>query len=246
MPRSLVLAVLVAAGCLSSPEDGPTGTHVDGINYAAGTQTLYEVQVRAANACDPTVGADWQRAQCANKLAPHVEYRAEGTSCGLIDELQRIKLGTFEDMLADTADYRSGITLRYIKDRVGATTVWLMPVFPNNDQWNLPDACDNLGSPYAVRDYFHAQGSLSQSCIEAGRDEHSAAPCWGNASLEALIADAHRRGLEVMLDVAFNHFGHNYSMYDVAHYRSVRDRIASGEDLDRLWDYGATFEPDLV
>ncbi len=241
-----VLAVLLVGGCLSSQEDGPTGTRADDINYAAGTQTLYEVQVRAANACDPTVGADWQRTQCANKLAPRVEYRAEGMSCGILDQLQRIKLGTFEDMLADTADYRAGITLRYIKDRVGATTVWLMPVFPSNDQWNIPDACDNLGSPYAVRDYFHAQGSLSQSCIEAGRDEHSAAPCWGNASLEALIADAHRRGLKVMLDVAFNHFGHNYEMYDVARYRSVRDRIAAGDDLDRLWDYGATFDAALV
>ena len=38
---------------------------------------------------------------------------------------------------------------------VGANALWLMPVFPVNDEWNLPDACDNLGSPYAVRDYLH-------------------------------------------------------------------------------------------
>jgi glycosidase len=254
-------AAISASACLV-PEDGecpgpdcatcpgpecPVGTDgkADGLNFAAGTQVMYEVQVRSANACDPGVGADWQRSQCAQKIAPQVTYRAEGMSCGSIDSLHRIKLGTFEDMTADHADYRAGITLRYIKDRVGATAVWLMPVFPNNDQWNIPDGCDNLGSPYAVRDYFHAQGSLSRSCIQAGRDERSAEPCWGNDSMEAVIADAHRRGLKVMLDVALNHFGHNYNMYDYADHQPIRTRLAAGEDLDRLWDYGATYEQNL-
>lgn len=254
----LLFATLLLAACTTTDDDldprcpgpecpvDPDGKADGHTNYAAGTQVLYEVQVRAANACDPEVGADWQRAQCRDKPAPRVAYRGEGTSCGAIDQLHRIKLGTFEDMLADHADYRAGITTRYIKERVGATMVWLMPVFPNNDRWALPDACDNLGSPYAVRDYFHARGSLSRACIAAGRDEHSAEPCFGNASLEALIDDAHRRGLKVMLDVAFNHFGHNYNMYDIAGATPIHDRIARGEDLDRLWDFGATFEQALV
>jgi glycosidase len=261
--RSLLLSTVAALSACAMLDDGvcpgpdcptcpgpdcPTGDggKADGLNFAAGTQVLYEVQVRAANACDPDVGADWQRAQCRDKLAPAVEYRAEGMSCGIIDSLHRIKLGTFEDMLADHADYRAGITLRYIKDRVGATAVWLMPMFPNNDTWSLPDACDNLGSPYAVRDYLHAQGSLAESCILDGRDERSAMPCWGNESLEDVIDQAHARGLKVMVDLAFNHFGHNYEMYDYAHHQPIRTRIAQGEDLDRLWDYGATYEQHLV
>lgn len=218
----------------------------DGLNFSAGTQVLYEVQVRSANACDPNVGADWQRAQCTAKPGARVVYRGEGTSCPILGEQQRIKLGTFEDMLQDHADYRAGITLRYIKDRVGATTVWLMPVFPNNDTWSLPDACDSLGSPYAVRDYMHAQGSLSRACIAQDRDEHSPTPCWGNASMDKLIADAHARGMKVMLDVAFNHFGHNYNMYDYAEYRPIQKRIAAGENLDKLWDFAATYEQKLV
>ena len=223
----------------------PEGKADGHTNFAAGTQVLYEVQVRAANACDPEVGADWQRTQCRAKVAPRVTYRAEGMSCGMIDALHRIKLGTFEDLLADHTDYRAGITNRYIKERVGATTVWLMPVFPNNDQWAIPDACDNLGSPYAVRDYLHAQGSLSRACIAQGKDEHSAEPCFGNGSLEAYIEDAHRRGLKVMLDVAFNHFGHNYNMYDYAEHVPIRTRIANGEDLSKLWNFGATYEKSL-
>ncbi len=261
MLRILLVTLLSATACLSTEDevcpgpdcpscpgpDCPTQTDDEAsrLNIAAGTQVLYEVQVRVANACDPHVGANWQRAQCLGKVSPRVEYRAQGMSCWFMDELNAIKLGTFEDMLADHADYRAGITLRYIKERVGATTVWLMPVFPNNDQWSLPDACDNLGSPYAVRDYFHAQGSLAQSCIAADRDEHSAEPCWGNASLENLIADAHNRGLEVMLDLALNHFGHNYNMYDYARYEPIRNRIANAENLDELWDYDSTYEQSL-
>ena len=255
-----LLAALLVAGC--SPDDtariddaeaaGPAGGKADlghafgGASELASRLVLYEVQVRSANACRTDTGADWQRAACAAKVAPTIPYRAEGMSCPTLDDLQAIRLGTLDDLREDTDDYRAGITLRYAAERVGARAVWLMPVFPNNDTWNIPDPCDNLGSPYAVRDYMHARGTLARSCIEAGRDEWSADPCWGNDALDAVIAEAHARGLRVMLDVAFNHFGHNYLMYDLAGARSVRERIGADEDLDALWDYDATEEPALV
>ncbi|HZO14472.1 MAG TPA: alpha-amylase family glycosyl hydrolase [Polyangiaceae bacterium] len=248
------LARLGALVCLLSAHCGGIGDETDDINtvganpvnLAAGSMVLYEVQVRSANACRPDVGSSEQRAACQAKISPTVEYRAQGMSCGILGDLEKIRLGTLDDMLEDTADYRKGITLRYIRERVGATTVWLMPLFPNNDQWNLPDGCDNLGSPYAVRDYMHASGMLSRACIQAGRDEHSDEPCWGNAELDRLIQQAHQRGAGVFLDVALNHFGHNYMLYDYADYKSVRDRAYAGQDLDKLWDFGATYEEFLV
>ena len=216
-------------------------------NYAAGAKVLYEVQVRAANACDPEVGSDRQKAACRAKVAPAIAYRAEGMSCGQIDELHRIRLGTLDDMLEDTADYREGITLRYVQERVGANVLWLMPLFPNNDTWAIPDACDDIGSPYAVRDYVHARGSLSRSCIAEGRDEHSAEPCWGNAELKRLIDDAHSRGIDVWLDVAFNHFGHNYTLYDYEGFWPIRERLGeAGQDPGGLWDFDATYEENLL
>jgi hypothetical protein len=216
------------------------------LNLAAGSMILYELQVRSANACDPTVGSSTQRAACAAKVAPTPVYRAQGMSCPILSDLSRIKLGTLDDLVENTADYRTGITLRYVAERTGANTVWLMPLFPNNDTWNLPDACDNLGSPYAVRDYLHASGALSRACIARGQDEYSTTPCWGNADFDRVVADAHGRGLKVMLDLALNHFGHNYLMYDYAGARSVRDRVAAGENLDALWNFAATDEPALV
>lgn len=216
------------------------------VNLSAGTAVLYEVQVRAANACRTDTGAEWQREACRNRVAPEVTYRAEGMSCGDIDQLEAIRLGTLDDMMEQTQDYREGITVSYIRHRVGANTLWLMPLFPNNDTWNIPDACDNLGSPYAVRDYLHARGTLSRRCILDGRDEHSDEPCWGNDELEELINTAHAHGMRVILDVAFNHFGHNYLMYDYLDFHPTRERIADREDLNGMWDFQATDDERLL
>jgi hypothetical protein len=252
----LVLGGLAVA--CSSPASGPgaerTGkieSAVDTASYntlnpSAGRSILYEAQIRSANACDPAVGSATQRAQCVAKPAPVQVYRQQAATCPTLSSLQQFRLGTIDDMLAPTTDFESGITLRYVKETVGATTLWLMPPFPDNDTWSVPDPCDNLGSPYAVRDYFHVSGALSRACIAAGADERSATPCWGNADLDALIAQAHALGLTVMLDVALNHFGHNFQMYDVEGVLPIRDRVAAAEDLDDLWSFGATYEAALV
>lgn len=246
----IALASVLAFGCGSGdPEDiATTSSSLDynDLNRSAGDMVLYEIQARTANACHPDVGADWQRAACRAKVAPTVTYRAQGASCGDLRWLESIKLGTLDDLVEDTADYRAGITVRYVRDRVGANALWLMPVFPNNDTWSIPAGCDNLGSPYAVRDYMHARGTLDRYCIGAGRDEYSPEPCWGNGALDRVIAEAHRRGMRVLLDVALNHFGHNYLTYDYRYFDTVRERVARGEDLDRLWDFGATYDGALL
>ena len=247
LPSSCLVSLLLTACLTSQPAEDTSSPERNELNLAAGSMVLYEVQARSANASDPSVGADWQRSACAARVAPRVTYHAEGMGCAGIDGLQRIRLGTLDDLLEDTADFQQGITLRYVREQVGANTLWLMPLFPNNDAWSLPDPCDNLGSPYAVRDYFHVRAALSRSCILAGQEggEPDTA-CWGNDVLDRTVAQAHGRGMKVILDVALNHFGHNYLMYDVAGVRSIRDRLAAGEDLGRLWDFAATDEESLV
>ena len=251
MHRYALLAVVLVACADTSPQWGtgsePLPTYdYNELNPAAGEMVLYEVQARTANACHPGLGAWWQQADCQAKIAPAITYRAEGGGCGELGWLEQIKLGTLDDLTVDTADFRAGITLRYIDEVVGANAVWLMPLFPNNDRWDLPDACDNLGSPYAVRDYMHARGTLDAWCIEDGRDEYSDEPCWGNGALDHVVADAHERGMRVLLDVALNHFGHNYMMYDYVDFDPVRERIARGDDLGALWDFASTRDDALV
>ncbi|MBI5548146.1 MAG: hypothetical protein HY901_30060 [Deltaproteobacteria bacterium] len=252
-----LVASLFLAGCgetvvddgappVAETEEGVGTSGFNELNLAAGTTVLYEVQVRSANACRPDVGAPWQREACARKISPTIPYRAEGMQCSSLAELKKIRQGTLDDMLEESADYQQGITLRYVKEKVGANMVWLMPLFPNNDTWSIPDPCDDLGSPYAVRDYLHAAGTLSRACIVQGRDEYSPEPCWGNEELDALLQQAHRRGLKVMLDLAFNHFGHNYLMYDYGEFTAVRERTGRGEDLNKLWDFAGTYEANLL
>ncbi len=233
----------VGEACDWSAQKADWGVVQNDLNFAAGTMVLYEVQVRSANACHPDLGSLQQREACEQKISPKIEYRAEGMSCWEIDELHEIKLGTIEDMLELTTDFREGITLRYIKEKVGANTVWLMPVFPHNDTWSLPDACDNLGSPYAVRDYMHIRGSLSRRCALEGRDDSSEDPCWGDEAMDELLAQARRRELRVMMDLAFNHFGHNYKLYDVVGFDPTREQLARGEwPVGTDPDFEATFD----
>lgn len=215
-------------------------------NPIAGNSVIYEVQIRSANSCNPEIGSEAQKKACKSKIAPKNVYRAEGVSCSELNELHKIKLGTVDDMLEDTADYRAGITLRYIQEKVGANMVWVMPLFPNNDRWSIPAACDNIGSPYGVRDYLHVAGTHSRACINKGKDEYSNSPCWGNDTFDAFIAEAHKRGITVMLDLAFNHFGHNYIMYDYEEYMTFNDRIEKNQDFESLWDFDANFEQNLV
>jgi len=216
------------------------------LNTQAGSEVLYELQIRSANACNPSWGTSAQQQACAKKVAPTITYEAQGMTCNMINQLLQIKLGTAQDLMATTTDPQQGITLSYIKKKVGATAVWVMPPFPNNDEWNIPDACDNLGSPYAVRDFFHLRGSLSNRCILASPGGKVNDTCWANTELDEIIQQANQLGLKVFLDLSFNHFGHNYMYYDYIDSVSIRDRIAAGENLDNLWNFDATFDPSLV
>lgn len=250
MKNFIVFSVaLLATACVfrkfGEATDVKTGNGGRNLNYAVGGLVLYEVQLRSANACDPAVGTSEQRAACRDKISPTIPYRAENMTCDDLARLKAIRLGTIGDMLDNSNDYKKGITTRYIKESVGANAIWIMPPFPNNDQWNIPDRCDDLGSPYAVRDYMHMAGTLSRACIQAGKDEYSSEPCWGNDDFDRLISDAHAKGMRVMLDVAFNHFGHNYLMYDYQDYTSTADRIAAGQNLASLWNFDATYEQNL-
>jgi len=196
---------------------------------------LYELQLRSANACDPLLGTPEQRQACAFKPSPEVRYLATDSSCGALADLERIRLGTIDDLLEPTADPTRGITLRYIADEVGANAIWLMPPFPDNNTEQLPDPCDNLGSPYAVTDYFHLDPGLSRACISAPTG------CDPNAIVQPLIEQAEARNLRLFLDVAFNHFGRNYRFYDLD-----APPPDPGLTEQERWDFDATFDAALL
>jgi cyclomaltodextrinase len=79
----------------------------------------------------------------------------------------------------------NGITsqLDRLKD-LGVTILWLMPIHPIGQEKKK----GTIGSPYAVRDYYGIN------------------PDYGTkADLQRLIAEAHRRGMKVVIDIVANH-----------------------------------------
>jgi cyclomaltodextrinase len=79
----------------------------------------------------------------------------------------------------------NGVTaqLDRLKD-LGVTILWLMPIHPIGQEKKK----GTIGSPYAVRDYYGIN------------------PDYGTkADLQRLISEAHRRGLNVVIDIVANH-----------------------------------------
>jgi glycosidase len=79
----------------------------------------------------------------------------------------------------------NGITskLDELKD-LGVTVLWLMPIHPPGEKLRK----GTLGSPYAVKDYYAIN------------------PDYGTAEdLKRLVAESHRRGLKVIIDIVANH-----------------------------------------
>jgi cyclomaltodextrinase len=83
-----------------------------------------------------------------------------------------------------TGDF-NGITARLdeLKD-LGVNVLWLMPVHPQGEKMKK----GTLGSPYAVKDFYALN------------------PDYGTAAdFKRLVAEAHRRGLKVIIDIVANH-----------------------------------------
>src|SRR5215475_9359397 len=67
---------------------------------------------------------------------------------------------------------------------MGVNIVWVMPIHPLGEKMRK----GTLGSPYAVKDYFGIN------------------PDYGTeADLKNLIAEAHKRGMKVIIDIVANH-----------------------------------------
>ncbi|MGB0126625.1 MAG: alpha-amylase family glycosyl hydrolase [Rhodocyclaceae bacterium] len=109
---------------------------------------------------------------------------------------------TFEDFTDHDQDGFDPFNLRFVRERLGFNTLWLMPIFPNTtERWD-PNARQFVpnyspGSPYAARNYFAANEWLSRANT----------PGAAMSEFQHLVNQADALGLNVFLDVAFNHAG---------------------------------------
>ncbi|MFH1808383.1 MAG: alpha-amylase family glycosyl hydrolase [Pseudomonadota bacterium] len=120
------------------------------------------------------------------------------------------RLGTFADMMEPGTPETTGkYTLEWLAEQ-GKTDIWLQPPFEVSTINRHPD--DDSGSPYAVKDFFSVRTEYSRAGRDLqGEDARNAA----SAEFKAFVARAHSLGIQVHLDVALNHVGHNYDFRDL-------------------------------
>ncbi len=109
---------------------------------------------------------------------------------------------TFEDFLEPDTDGFDPFSLETIRSTLDFNAVWLMPVFPVTHEQldpNTGNFVPNIspGSPYAARNYF----AIDERYADANT------PAAALTEFKDLVARADSLGLDVFLDVAFNHSG---------------------------------------
>lgn len=131
---------------------------------------------------------------------------------------------TFEDFGQDDNDGFNPFDLRFIRETLGFNTLWLMPIFPvTQERWD-PVSRElrpnhSPGSPYAARDYWSVAPHLSADNTPNGAMQ----------AFQRLVDEAEARGLNVFLDIAFNHAGRDV----VAGQGAVDLNLVSAADSQR-------------
>jgi hypothetical protein len=110
--------------------------------------------------------------------------------------------GTFEDFTDHDSDGFDPFSVKYVRERLGFNTLWLMPIFPITAERYDPNSRTMVpnhspGSPYAARNYFAVNPALSDANT----------PAAAMSEFKYMVKKADEIGLNVFLDVAFNHSG---------------------------------------
>lgn len=124
--------------------------------------------------------------------------------------------GTLADLTGRGSPTTNGkYTLEFLK-KEGINSVWVQPPFKRS-VWEHRHPLDDAGSPYAAKDYFAVDSTLSAKAQEilrrGGTQEEADA-----AALQEwkdFVAKAHKLGIKVVVDVALNHVGHNFEFSDL-------------------------------
>ncbi|HET6518475.1 MAG TPA: alpha-amylase family glycosyl hydrolase [Geminicoccaceae bacterium] len=109
---------------------------------------------------------------------------------------------TFEDFTHPDDDAFDPFHLDHLRNELGFNTLWLMPVFPVTGERYDPERARFVpnfspGSPYATRNYWAIDGRLAAAGTEPA----------ALAGFRELMDQAEAIGLDVFLDIAFNHAG---------------------------------------
>jgi hypothetical protein len=125
-------------------------------------------------------------------------------------------ISTFRDLMDPTFGKYNIAAIK----AAGKNTIRLQPPFAA-DRWDRAHPYDTLGSPYAATDYFTIDSRYSKDAQEAiasgavDPSDKEALRNLANAEFWAFVKEAHKQGVQVVLDIALNHMGHNTTVRDL-------------------------------
>jgi hypothetical protein len=109
---------------------------------------------------------------------------------------------TLEDFTDRDQDGHDPFNIGFMRNTLGFNSVWLMPIFPitelrydRNSGQDVPNV--SPGSPYSTRNYFAVNGLFDET----------GAPAQAMQEFQYFVDRAEDIGLDVFIDVAFNHSG---------------------------------------
>ncbi|MBK7864094.1 MAG: hypothetical protein IPJ65_36945 [Archangiaceae bacterium] len=142
-------------------------------------------------------------------------------------------ISTFRDLMDPTW---GKYNIQAVK-AAGKNTIRLQPPF-KADRWDRAHPYDTLGSPYAATDFFTIDPRYSRDAQALPEDDVEGRRKAANAEFFEFVAEARRQGVEVVLDIALNHTGHNTTIRDLFDDPALGERVLKS-NFDQL-----TISPD--
>jgi glycosidase len=135
--------------------------------------------------------------------------------------LEADQRSTFTDLIqGPPAGAAPQFSLKYLKS-LGINTVWLLPIHPTSIDGRQDDPNTrqpyNVGSPYSVKNFFAVMPLMSKAFKPGSTPASNDTPAGRKLALAdfvSFVGEANKAGIDVMLDVPFNHTGHDVELAD--------------------------------
>jgi hypothetical protein len=130
------------------------------------------------------------------------------------------RASTIEDILENKYGNYNLETLAH----QGVNTIYIECPF-RSDPWDNRHPVDTLGSPFAVTDYYAIDPRWSREAREIPGWDRDRQMEVANRAFKRLVDEAHNKGMKVIVGVAPNHVGHNYTFRDMFENREGGVRV---------------------
>ncbi len=162
---------------------------------------------------------------------PDLRFRAKATEHEALNE-RIVHVGIANSLPEDWrfstfSDLTDGEFGKYTLEGLaseGVNAIRLQPPF-RADPWNYRHPYDTAGSPYAATDFFSIDPRASRDATGIEGWDRDKQMKVANEEFKRFVDKAHKLGIKVILDIALNHAGHNFTFRDYFEDRPTGERV---------------------